>query len=521
MQYKATGGTIRNTTVADSFGAIPSSDYVAVAANVTVENSAFQCPPVNGSTELNASVHFASGGDCWIEADKVVGLAPLVVRFKAHCEGAASYDWHFGAGATPSTSTLAEPEVTFADTGNHLVTLTCGTRSAQLEISVRAAVAYAATDGAAIYPYDTQAKAATSLQDALDAVYADDSVLGTVNVGAGTWKYTGSDVSGSFTPWLLVNKPVKVVGPADGEALFDADRRIMTLFLFHPRAVLERLTISNGRLNQNGPLYGGSLHMMEGLVTNCVISKGYCNYGGNATIRGGSVWNSQFLQGTLNQSGEDRAGGGLQLHGGATVANSIFANNTGGYGGGFSIHHGSAIVSNCVIRNNSGGGCCGAGVGLANGLVTHCVITNNTSSNGGVARVSGGTLRNCSSPTTGLTAPGSENRFRRGWRRRYRHQRRYRRELHHCTTPLLRQRVATSSIRRVAQYGTASSSARTTWPSMMSISMRRVAVRRRTPFSARPSPERAILSPTIPSWLPRRVATSRSCTARRASTRAW
>jgi hypothetical protein len=395
MQYKATGGTIRNTTVADSFGAIPSSDYVAVAANVTVENSAFQCPPVNGSTELNASVHFASGGDCWIEADKVVGLAPLVVRFKAHCEGAASYDWHFGAGATPSTSTLAEPEVTFADTGNHLVTLTCGTRSAQLEISVRAAVAYAATDGAAIYPYDTQAKAATSLQDALDAVYADDSVLGTVNVGAGTWKYTGSDVSGSFTPWLLVNKPVKVVGPADGEALFDADRRIMTLFLFHPRAVLERLTISNGRLNQNG-LYGGSLHMMEGLVTNCVISKGYCNYGGNATIRGGSVWNSQFLQGTLKQSGEDRAGGGLQLHGGATVANSIFANNTGGYGGGFSVHHSSAIVSNCVVRNNSGGLCGGAGVGLPAGLVTHCVITNNTSSNGGGgARVSGGTLRNC------------------------------------------------------------------------------------------------------------------------------
>lgn len=395
MQYKATGGTVKDTTAADKLGTIPSSDQVAVAAGVTVENSAFQCPPVNGSTALNASVHFASG-DCWIEADKVVGLAPLVVQFKAHCEGASSYAWTFGDGGTPSTSTLAEPEFTFANPSNYVVTLTCGDQSAQLEISARAATAYVATNGAAVYPYDTAAKAAKHLQDALDAVYADDTVQGTVNVAAGTWKYTGSDVSGTFTPWLLVNKPVNVVGPLADEAKFNADRRIMTMYLFHPRAVLDRITISNGRLSQNGPQYGASLNMMAGLVTNCVVSLGYCNYGGNASIRGGSIWNSQFLNGTLAASGEDRPGGGLQIYAGVTVANCLFANNYGGYGGGFSVHHSSAIVSNCVVRNNSGGLCGGAGVGLPAGLVTHCIITNNIGSNGGGGvRVSGGTLRNC------------------------------------------------------------------------------------------------------------------------------
>ena len=394
MQYKATGGTVKDTTVADKLGTIPSSDHVAVATGVTVVNSAFQCPTVNGSTELNASVHFASG-DCWIEADKVVGLAPLVVQFKAHCEGASSYAWTFGDGGTPSTSTAAEPEFTFATPSNYVVTLTCGDQSAQLEISARAVTAYVATNGAAIYPYDTAPKAARHLQDALDAVYADDAVQGTVNVAAGTWKYTGSDVSGTFTPWLLVNKAVNVVGPEANEAKFNADRKIMTMFLFHPRAVLERITISNGRLNQS-TAYGASLNMMAGLVTNCVVSLGFCNYGGNATIRGGSIWNSQFLNGTLTPSGEDRPGGGLQVYAGVTVANCLFANNSGGYGGGFFMQHANAVVSNSVVRNNTGGICGGAGVGLAAGLVTHCIITNNTSDRGGGGvRVSGGTLRNC------------------------------------------------------------------------------------------------------------------------------
>ena len=390
-QLYKTAGTVTGTTVAEGLHSVPCADVVKIADGVTVESCVFQAPGIEGATELNASDVFADR-EFHIHANKVVGLAPLTVNF-AVAGTAATPSWNFG---DETVSSEATPSHTFENAGRYTVTLTAGGDETTLDILALPAKTYVGK-GSATFPYDTEEKATPDFQAAHDAVYADDTVHGTVEVLANTYKYTGSDVSKTFTPWLLVNKSVTVEGATGNrdDVFFDADRKIMTMFLFHPKAVLKDLTISNGRLAQ-GVQYGATLHMMNGFVTNCVISKGYCSYGGNASIRSGSIWGSTFEKGTLDQSGEDRPGGGLQIHGASTVANCIFDGNTGGLGGGFSMHNSGAVVSNCVIRNNKGGRCCGAGVGVLAGLVTHCVITNNTSDYGaGGARVSGGTLRNC------------------------------------------------------------------------------------------------------------------------------
>ena len=390
MQLKMTGGTVKGTTVAAKFDAIPCSDYVSVASGVTVENSTFQCPSVNGSTELNASDVFAER-EFHIHADKVVGLAPMTVNFSA-AGTAATPSWNFG---DETVSSEATPSHTFEKAGRYTVTLTAGGDATTLDIIALPAKTYVGK-GSATFPYDTEEKATPDFQAAHDAVYADDTVHGTVEVLADTYTYTGGDVSGSFKPWMLVNKNVTVEGATGNRdnVVFDAKQKIMTTFLFHPKAVLKDLTISNGRYNVSA-LYGATLHMMEGFITNCIISKGYCNFGGNATIRGGKIVDSVFREGKVNRAGPDRPGGGLDVYGAVTVAGCVFEGNDGDYGGGLYMNNSSCVVSNCVIRNNTCGGA-GGGVVLNGGLLTHCVITNNSvNSDGGGLYLITGTARNC------------------------------------------------------------------------------------------------------------------------------
>lgn len=394
VNFCMTGGTVRDTLAAATLHEIPSRAVVDIAPGVSVENCVFQCPSVNGSEELNASSFFRTSDTFWIEADKVVGLVPLTVSFKAHGADGAPCTWDFG-DAQHTSSTESEPTFSFDATGRYEVTLVSGGRTAKLALYALSPTAYCAPDGGNVFPYDTPERAAKSPQDAIAAVFCDNETRGTVHVAADTFTYAGPNVSKQKTAWITVNRRVHLVGPETGEAVFNADRKIMTCWLLHPEAVLERLTISNGRLETTGINLGGSLAMTGGLVTNCVISKGFAAFGGNASVSGGAVWGSTFREGTLSASGPDRPGGGLQVHGPSLVANCLFENNSGGLGGGLSVHADGAVVSNCVVRGNEATSCGGGGVAVLKGLVTHCVVSNNASNaNGGGVVVQGGTLRN-------------------------------------------------------------------------------------------------------------------------------
>jgi hypothetical protein len=398
-QLVKTAGDLRDTIVGEGMHAIPSKDIVTVADGVIVSGCAIQCPGITGATLLNASQVFGEAAPR-IVADKTVGLTNLVVSFSAECGGATAWAWDFGAAATPATSSEAAPTATFATPGRYPVSVTVttqgGSETLSLEIRALATDAYVSKTGSATFPYDTPEKATGDLNAAAAAVYADDAFAGTVHVAADTYTFGEASRTGTFAPWILVNKAVRVEGPGPGDATFDAAQKTMNLFLFHPRAIVSGLTFHRGKYSTNAQTYGGNLHMTAGLVTNCAFTSGYCPYGGQATMRGGEARDCTFSGGSLAASGTDRHAGGLNVYADVLVADCLICNNSGCFGGGLHVNAANAVVTNCVLRGNSASGCGGGGVNLLNGLVTHCVFTNNsTGAAGGGVQMKGGTLRNC------------------------------------------------------------------------------------------------------------------------------
>ena len=391
-----TAGSITGTTVIENLHAIPGSAIVSVDPSVTIADCEFQCPNISGADEVNASLFYATG-DCFVEASRVVGMAPLAVAFTAHCLGDASAAaWEFGDGATGSGATASH---TFTTAGIHTVALTVGLESATLEIHVLPVDTYVSTTGSDQFPYDTWEKAAHDLQSAIDATYSDDELAGTVHVAAGTYQYTGVNRNGSNIPWVRVAKPVSIIGPDEGRAIFDGLNNTRGMYLFHPQTSVRNLTFYRCRNGQNGgPYIGGALYMTGGVVSNCTVIACHGNYDGAVTAEGGWIQDCYFGTNSCNASGDDRRASGLQIYGAVTASGCVFEKNSGGYGGGAYMNHASAVISNCVFRANSAESCGGGAVTIDAGLLTHCVITNNTSKGAGGGlqmRNSSSYVRNC------------------------------------------------------------------------------------------------------------------------------
>jgi len=153
-------------------------------------------------------------------------------------------------------------------------------------------------------------------------------------------------------------------------------------------ARVESLTLKNGK----APL-GGNVYMSAGVVSNCVITGGYCYYGrsgskgGNVYMTGGTITHSTVRDSKecnygpcgggiavmgadvtidtcliLNNLGyqgwaydKDKRGGGIYLgnYMGIVVQNCTVAKNKAGYGGGIYSENASAIVRNCIFADNT------------------------------------------------------------------------------------------------------------------------------------------------------------------------
>ncbi len=210
--------------------------------------------------------------------------------------------------------------------------------------------------------------------------------------------------------------------------------------IFHPGAVMDGFTISNGYTIASD--YGGGVYMTNGLLANCRVVN--CNGGwgagvgllgdavasncwisANAAVYGGGgasiVGDGLMTDSVISNNSSYGAnlthgGGGVYMSGNGRLRDTLVVDNRAGKnGGGIIFYKGSPSVSNCDVAGNDltnsvTTGLGGGGIYIyesTNGaVVDDCRIYGNSATNGGGVAVanSSGLLTNCL--IYGNTAPG-------------------------------------------------------------------------------------------------------------------
>ena len=264
------------------------------------------------------------------------------------------------------------------------------------------------------WPYDTPAKAARSVRQAVDAVAASRDRPGTVYVAAGDY-YAPPD------GWMLVLKrPVRVVGPATGTATFQpsATGRGYGIWVGDRDATLSRVTVKGFTTYDDdakgagwtfaaaaGVLCSGTL---DGVT---VTGSKQVNYAGTSAllVLGGRMANCTVSRNLTSGSfGNTQLGTGVRQYGGI-VEDCLFTGNAAACGGGAAVCSSKATLRRCRFVGNTATGYTsgnyshpGAGIYLTAGSVESCLIVSNTATkltnaghDGAGVYMTGGTLANC------------------------------------------------------------------------------------------------------------------------------
>lgn len=359
-----------------------------------------------------SSAELAVGGDVTVQS--VVEAA----------SGALTYKWYVdGAVVADATGPVFVYEGVAV--GSHVIRLEVSDGNSSAAYERIAAVTglpsktYVDLNGSDTYPYETKAKAAHVVQDAINACYCTTAHPGEVQVASGIYQVGAM--------WNIINKPLKLVsedGPATthlcasnpGASSYDGQQIRRVLFVNHPQAYVSGFTVSNGwwysAAGDSGP---GGMRLDSGTVTNCVFARnrgGDC--GGAIQMSGGLVTHCEIFDNysRYNNDGCNTRGGGVYMTGGTTECCRIYRNwaaNNGDTGSGVWMSGGS--LRDCEIFGNfsKANGMKGIGLCITGGLAERCVITNNNQSarmsypsgNSSVAYSAGGvyqkggTVRNC------------------------------------------------------------------------------------------------------------------------------
>ena len=364
-------------------------------------------------------------GPIVVSSDKTDGKSPLAITFEARVGGSAASDCHWSFG-DDGESVGSRASHLFTTPGRHLVTATLPDgRSTRYPVFVAGrTIAYVSGTGSNQFPYDTPEKAATSIQAALDVIEATPGIQGEVRIAPGVYSETDGDQSREWLPMVSVIGNIRLVGLGSSreEVSLDGGGLRPVLHVGHPGAIIENLTVRNGRVRLQ-KYKAANLFLLDGTVTNCLIEKGYGGCYGNVSVGNGVLRDCEIRNGKVDDGGEGNVSGGVNVFGPALVENCMIHDNMGNYGGGLFVADSAfaedAVVRRCLIAGNGDKGnpvtgCGGGGAVLRAGVLERCVITNNvTMKNGGGvsmdAKESRAVLRNCL--VAGNVAKGNLNGF--------------------------------------------------------------------------------------------------------------
>ena len=210
-------------------------------------------------------------------------------------------------------------------------------------------------------PYTNRTTAATNLVDALAVAAANDIVL----VEPGLYPVAAE---------LVLDRPVLIrgVARASGAAVLAATASNRIFRVDHPGALLENLTLRNGRAAT-----GGGALLLRGRVQDCVVENGAAGQGGGVWAASGTVVRATSFTGCS----ATEAGGAIWLAAGALADScTMTACIAAGEGGGAYVSAG-AVLRAATLRQNTAVD--GAGAMLAGGRAEKCLFDRNTASGEG------------------------------------------------------------------------------------------------------------------------------------------
>lgn len=357
--------------------------------------------------EIGAFEYSSAGGPlaCSVTPDLSSVLKGTTVTLTAVAEGGSgtgySYVWYLDGSDTPvqegeqATLTMENPGC-----GKHsvrvVVTDSLGeTKECQETdlFSVRSNEAYVDLNGSDTYPYDTEAKAAHSLNDAYDALWMSESLVSTLHVATGTY---------SVAKCLVLDSPVRVLGAGADKTVLVADGTGFRCFtVSHADGEVADLTVKGFKTMS---VVGGGLYVSDGLVRDVRVTECQCNMydgseGGGIRIAGGVVRDCEIDHCAIIQEHGYANGNGVRISAGTLERCYVHHCYNNNYGCGLGIEASGGTVRNCRIEGcqwkigayQSAALFVGTRENTGNAVVENCTVIGNTNE---CLRLTSGTVRN-------------------------------------------------------------------------------------------------------------------------------